>query len=310
MSEALWSEAELTAALGPPSAELGARVQGVSIDTRTLRPGDLFFAIKGEVHDGHDHVARAFEAGAAAAVIAKARGDGLAAHEPTFAVEDTLRALGRLGRAARARSPRPDRRGDRLGRQDQRQGNAARRAGQERADARLGGVLQQSLGRAADACAPARRRPLRGRRDRHEPRRRNHAARRDGAPARRAGHHDRAGSYRASRLDRGHRRRQGGNLLRPRTGAARRSSIATRRNLLGWSGPRARAARGCSASAPARKTTRVSSRRPSKTAKRACVRAQQRIVAVVEAQPPRIMPRMPTAEVAAITSRPTFASAT
>jgi UDP-N-acetylmuramoyl-tripeptide--D-alanyl-D-alanine ligase len=104
MSGPLWSEAELTATLGPPSAQLGARVEGVSIDTRTLRPGDLFFAIKGEVHDGHDHVARAFEAGAAAAVIAKARGRDLAAHEATFAVEDTLRALERLGRAARARA--------------------------------------------------------------------------------------------------------------------------------------------------------------------------------------------------------------
>ncbi len=104
MSEALWSEAELTRALGAPSAPVRARVDGVSIDTRTLQPGDLFFAIKGEVHDGHDHVARAFEAGAAAAVIAKARGRGLAAHEATFAVEDTLRALERLGRAARARS--------------------------------------------------------------------------------------------------------------------------------------------------------------------------------------------------------------
>ncbi len=105
MSEALWSEAELTAALGPPSVRLSARVDSVSIDSRTLRPGDLFFAIKGETHDGHDHVARAFEAGAAAAVIARPRGRGLAAHEATFAVEDTLRALERLGRAARARSP-------------------------------------------------------------------------------------------------------------------------------------------------------------------------------------------------------------
>jgi UDP-N-acetylmuramoyl-tripeptide--D-alanyl-D-alanine ligase len=49
-------------------------------------------------------VARAFEAGAAAAVIANARGRDLAAHEATFAVEDALRALERLARAARARS--------------------------------------------------------------------------------------------------------------------------------------------------------------------------------------------------------------
>ena len=104
MSEALWTEAELTRTLGAPSAPVRARVDGVSIDTRTLQPGDLFFAIKGEVHDGHDHVARAFEAGAAAAVIANARGRDLAAHEATFAVEDALRALERLARAARARS--------------------------------------------------------------------------------------------------------------------------------------------------------------------------------------------------------------
>ncbi len=104
MSETLWTEAELTRTLGAPSAPARARVGGVSIDTRTLQPGDLFFAIKGEVHDGHDHVARAFEAGAAAAVIANARGRDLAAHEATFGVEDTLRALERLGRAARARS--------------------------------------------------------------------------------------------------------------------------------------------------------------------------------------------------------------
>ena len=101
---ALWTEAELTRALGAPSAKLAAPVGGVSIDTRTLAPGDLFFAIKGEASDGHDYLARAFEAGAAAAVIAKSRGAGLAAHEPTFAVDDTLAAMERLGRAARARA--------------------------------------------------------------------------------------------------------------------------------------------------------------------------------------------------------------
>jgi UDP-N-acetylmuramoyl-tripeptide--D-alanyl-D-alanine ligase len=101
---ALWSEAELTRALGAPSAPLAVPIGGVSIDTRTLRPGDLFFAIKGEASDGHDYVERAFEAGAAAAVVSKPRGGSLAAHEPTFAVDDTLRAMERLGRAARARA--------------------------------------------------------------------------------------------------------------------------------------------------------------------------------------------------------------
>jgi len=101
---ALWSEAELRRALGAPSAPLAVPVGGVSIDTRTLTSGDLFFAVKGEASDGHDYVARAFEAGAAAAVIARPRGAGLAAHEPTFAVDDTLLALERLAKAARARA--------------------------------------------------------------------------------------------------------------------------------------------------------------------------------------------------------------
>jgi len=101
----LWREAELTAALGArPSAPLSAAVGGVSIDSRTLVPGDLFFAIKGDAHDGHDHVARAFEAGATAAVVSRQRAPGLAAFGPVFAVEDTLKGMGRLGRAARARS--------------------------------------------------------------------------------------------------------------------------------------------------------------------------------------------------------------
>src|SRR5271156_2141880 len=102
---ALWSEAELSAALGAAaSAPLSASVTGVSIDSRTLVASDLFFAIKGDAHDGHDHVARAFEAGASAAVASRERARELAALGPVFAVEDTLRAMERLGLAGRARS--------------------------------------------------------------------------------------------------------------------------------------------------------------------------------------------------------------
>jgi len=102
---ALWSQAELIAAFGAgASAPLSAAVRGVSIDSRTLQAGDLFFAIKGAAHDGHDHVARAFEAGASAAVASRERAPELAAFGPVFAVEDTLKAMGRLGVAARARS--------------------------------------------------------------------------------------------------------------------------------------------------------------------------------------------------------------
>ena len=101
----LWTQTELSAALGAaPSAPLSARVTGVSIDSRTLEYGDLFFAIRGDAHDGHDHVARALEAGAAAAVVSRERAPELAALGPAFVVEDTLKAMERLGVAARARS--------------------------------------------------------------------------------------------------------------------------------------------------------------------------------------------------------------
>ena len=102
---ALWSQAELIAAFrAAPSAPLSSAVGGISIDSRTLEPGDLFFAIRGDAHDGHDHVARAFEAGAAAAVVSRERAPQLAALGAAFAVEDTLNAMERLGAAARARS--------------------------------------------------------------------------------------------------------------------------------------------------------------------------------------------------------------
>src|SRR6204780_3625612 len=102
---ARWSQAELTAAFGAaPRAPLGTTVSGVSIDSRTLESGDLFFAIRGDAHDGHDHVARAFEAGAAAAGVSRERAPQLAALGPAFVVEDTLNAMERLGVAARARS--------------------------------------------------------------------------------------------------------------------------------------------------------------------------------------------------------------
>ncbi len=102
---ALWTQTELCAALGAaPNAGFSVRVTGVSIDSRTLEFDDLFFAIRGDAHDGHDHVARAFEAGAAAAVVSRERAPQLAPLGPVFAVEDTLKAMERLGVAARARS--------------------------------------------------------------------------------------------------------------------------------------------------------------------------------------------------------------
>jgi UDP-N-acetylmuramoyl-tripeptide--D-alanyl-D-alanine ligase len=93
----------------PMLAKLGdkldpvARVAGISIDSRTLRPGELFFAIHGPRHDGHDHVATALERGALAAVVAESRArkfpDALRGF--CLVVDDTLAALHQLARAVR-----------------------------------------------------------------------------------------------------------------------------------------------------------------------------------------------------------------
>jgi UDP-N-acetylmuramoyl-tripeptide--D-alanyl-D-alanine ligase len=104
MSDVLWRLDELTAALAAPTVAPSAPVRGVSIDTRTLQPGDLFFAIKGEASDGHDYVDRAFAAGAAAAVVERGKADAFARHGAVFPTDDTLRAMERLGVAARRRT--------------------------------------------------------------------------------------------------------------------------------------------------------------------------------------------------------------
>ena len=82
---------------------MSAAVRGVSIDSRTLEAGDLFIAIKGDAHDGHDHVARAFDRRRRRGRVGE-RAARLARLGPLFAVDDTLSAMERLGVAARARS--------------------------------------------------------------------------------------------------------------------------------------------------------------------------------------------------------------
>ncbi len=79
---------------------------GVSIDSRTCRPGDLFVAITGENFDGHEFLADAFEAGATAAIISGNAGSG-PENSSVIRVDDGLRALTRLGRAARERTDAP-----------------------------------------------------------------------------------------------------------------------------------------------------------------------------------------------------------
>jgi UDP-N-acetylmuramoyl-tripeptide--D-alanyl-D-alanine ligase len=98
---ALWTSAEAVAATGGASTS-DWQANGVSIDTRTIAPGDLFVALK-DVRDGHDFVAQALQKGAAAALVSR-RPEGLAADAPLLIVDDVLGALERLGTAARART--------------------------------------------------------------------------------------------------------------------------------------------------------------------------------------------------------------
>lgn len=102
MSPPLWAFDDLVRAAGGRAERAnGAPVTGLSIDTRTLAPGDLFVALKDQ-RDGHAFVSQAFRAGAAAALVAEgyeaAPDDG-----PLIRVRDTLRGLEDIGRAARAR---------------------------------------------------------------------------------------------------------------------------------------------------------------------------------------------------------------
>ncbi len=76
-------------------------VRGISIDTRTLRPGDLFVALRGPRFDGHDYLLEAAEAGAAAAVVDRSRAADLPRALPFYVVDDPLRAMQRLAAAHR-----------------------------------------------------------------------------------------------------------------------------------------------------------------------------------------------------------------
>jgi UDP-N-acetylmuramoyl-tripeptide--D-alanyl-D-alanine ligase len=84
---------------------LPARVPGLSIDTRTINPGEAFFAIQGENRDGHEFVEGALNAGAGLAVVARSKSAAMPKGAPLLAVDDVLGALNDLARASRARSP-------------------------------------------------------------------------------------------------------------------------------------------------------------------------------------------------------------
>ena len=97
----LWTIRDLEAATVGAATHAFA-VTGVSIDTRTIQPGDLFVALK-DVRDGHDFVATALAKGAAAAMVTH-RPKEVPSDAPLLIVSDVLNGLTALGAAGRARS--------------------------------------------------------------------------------------------------------------------------------------------------------------------------------------------------------------
>lgn len=97
----LWTAAEAVAATGGRLNGPDWRATGVSIDTRTLEPGDLFVALSA-ARDGHDFVSDALARGAAAALVSHVP-DGVEADAPLLLVNDVQAGLESLGRAGRSR---------------------------------------------------------------------------------------------------------------------------------------------------------------------------------------------------------------
>jgi len=91
--------AEFIAATGQPDPS--AIAQGYSIDSRTIQPGELFFAVKGDRFDGHDFVLSALARGAVGAVIRKDQVSRFSNPSNLLAVDDTLVALQTLATAVR-----------------------------------------------------------------------------------------------------------------------------------------------------------------------------------------------------------------
>ncbi len=90
---------ELARAVDSSATVADLAVSDWSVDSRTIGPGALFFALRGPNHDGHEHVAEAFEKGAVAAVVERP----LRAAGPLIRVEDSHAALAGAARLARSR---------------------------------------------------------------------------------------------------------------------------------------------------------------------------------------------------------------
>ncbi len=106
-----WTIQTVADALGAAhsGANSSARIQGFSIDSRTLQPGQCFVAIQGPNFDGHDFARQALDRDAAACIVSDARCPGYPSEmqDRLIAVPDTFAALHRLARSARREWGRP-----------------------------------------------------------------------------------------------------------------------------------------------------------------------------------------------------------
>lgn len=102
----LWTTADMIAAMGGrPIGSLPEGITGISIDSRSIAPGEAFFAIKGDRVDGHDFATIAVANGAALLVVAEGKLPAMGRiTTPLIVVEDVLVALQKLAIASRLRS--------------------------------------------------------------------------------------------------------------------------------------------------------------------------------------------------------------
>lgn len=105
MKLALWRVAEFTTGVGDYRPD--ANALGYSIDSRNVKSGDLFFAVKGERLDGHDYVQAALDRSAVAAVVARDHLSRFQDKSKLIVVNDTLGALQRLAAMVRCLWGRP-----------------------------------------------------------------------------------------------------------------------------------------------------------------------------------------------------------
>ncbi len=106
--QTLWTLKDINDALGLLPTGKGVSkafsANGISLDSRTLQPGDLFLALKGPHYDGSSYVEQAFEKGAAAAVLPQENSEKYHFSKPCFYVENTTQALQKLAAFARLRT--------------------------------------------------------------------------------------------------------------------------------------------------------------------------------------------------------------